>query len=273
MTSPLSEEKPQRWDELLEDARRYSPFDGTHTDTAALLRRLADALQEERDNLDSSREYAGIQEAVLTDAALEIDRLRQELVADAEARQEAVDGPLTDRLHRKVVSALPPWSEVRMLTKAALARSIVAAIRPVITAEVSARVSEAQIAVPEPLALGVVSGVRRIRPDEQMHHQIVVDVYGDYQDLPGRPVGIWPEALVEQVVDADDERIGLRNELAAMTAVAKRFRAGWEPDEPCIGPPVLCWFRDANSDEPEAVTDSERRALNVLDRLSEGESE
>jgi len=46
----------------------------------------------------------------------------------------------------------------------------------------------------------------------------------------------------------------------AAHAVIRRLLEGWEPDEPCIGEPVLCWFQD-NNDEPEPVTPAEAEAI------------
>lgn len=36
----------------------------------------------------------------------------------------------------------------------------------------------------------------------------------------------------------------------------RRLRDGWEPDIPCLGPEVMCWFKD-DVDDPEPLTEAE----------------
>lgn len=46
----------------------------------------------------------------------------------------------------------------------------------------------------------------------------------------------------------------------AAEAVIRRLRGGWEPDIPCLGPEVWCWFHPDN-DDPEPLTEAERAVV------------
>jgi hypothetical protein len=129
----------------------------------------------------------------------------------------------------------------------------------VLMAEVTAQVSEATTAVPEPLAVGRIITVARSRDHRHSHVTVSVPVerHEALRERTAEKVGIWSADLAEQVVDHEDERIGFRNELAAMTAVARRMYDG---DVAVKADGEWSWFSDG-----KPITDAQRDALKLLE--------
>lgn len=72
------------------------------------------------------------------------------------------------------------------------------------------------------------------------------------------------DEVADIVTGLEDENEALRSQLAAAHDVIRRLRGGWEPDIPCIGPEVWCWFHPDEMD-PVPMTPAERAVLDAAD--------
>lgn len=71
-----------------------------------------------------------------------------------------------------------------------------------------------------------------------------------------------PEGGVSSVAEAPPGEI----ERPAAHDVIRRLLDGWEPDVPCLGPEVWCWFR--GDDDPEPLTPAELLVLSAVKERS-----
>jgi hypothetical protein len=132
-----------------------------------------------------------------------------------------------------------------------------------------ARLSEAKVAVPEPLAVGEVQDL--IGGDRCSLLKVTVDGFEDYRHLVKQRVGIWPADLAERVCDHALDEEGWRRERDAALAVAKRFRDGWKAVEGNDGVSRWVWsrglgtaaFRQPEPNKP--LTNAETRVLDLLE--------
>ena len=73
-------------------------------------------------------------------------------------------------------------------------------------------------------------------------------------EIPGEPS--QSEGAIDTAIRLLRAGVSPQPEITTAHDVIRRLRTGWEPDIPCIGPGVWCWFHP-DTDEPEPMTAAE----------------